>query len=88
MIEKDLLVLGGAQVDYALEGLARGGVTLADCRRFFAKHRTEEEARYVKHASDCCRLIDGLQIDADAEVSIGGEPGAYVAVWLWVEKPE
>lgn len=30
---------------------------------------------------------DGIDIDADAVVSRGDDPGAYVAAWLWVRDP-
>ncbi len=70
MIKKDLPDLPAPVKQYALEGLARSGLTLADCISFFAKHRTQEELNYVVKAKEAFGVEGELEIDDNAPVSL------------------
>lgn len=49
----------------------------------------EELQAYVELARNHPKVRDGeLEIDANAVVSPGGDGGAYVMAWLWVNDPE
>ena len=85
-IKQDLPALESALKTYALEGLARAGLTYADCVAFFAKHRSSEELDYVVAAKDMYHVDGELEVDDNAPVSMGEDPGAYVAVWVWIPK--
>lgn len=89
MIPQDLPKLTMNLKQYALEGLARAGLTLSDCIAFFSKHRTEEELYFVKEAKERFESEGELEIDDTAAVSIPDDPmedGAYVQAWVWVPK--
>lgn len=93
MLKKDLPTMTRALKDYVLEGLARAGLTLADCTTFFAKHRTEKELYFVKLAKDNLEADGELEIDPTAQVSLPSDEdealnGAYVSAWVWVQDPK
>jgi hypothetical protein len=91
MITKDLPPLTKPLKNFALDGLARAGLTLADCVQFFAQHRTEKDLYYVKEAEKRYHADGELEVDSDAAVSRGDEEdpgGAYVSAWVWVPDEE
>jgi hypothetical protein len=53
-----------------------------------APDENETEARYRTRAKEIYERDGGIEIDADAVVSIGDDPGAYVAAWVWVAVKE
>lgn len=79
-------------LNYFLEGLFRCGLTMADCREFFATKRTAKELYYVKLAEELYHEEGEVEIDGDAIVSLTQEyeepKGAYVMAWVWVPKDE
>ena len=40
------------------------------------------DAQYIEAAN--AQASDDLEIDTDAKVSRGDDPGAWVSVWLWI----
>ncbi len=91
MIKRDLPDLPTPIKQYALEGMARAGLTLADCIAFFAKHRTTEELEYVVEAKKQFAVEGELEIDDNAPVSMSDEEdagGAYVSAWVWTSKED
>jgi hypothetical protein len=50
-----------------------------------------ELERIGKYRAGAQKLIgrdEGLAVDDDAKVSLGSDPGAYVAAWIWVSDEE
>jgi hypothetical protein len=48
----------------------------------------EKEARYLEAARRLHQKDGVLEIDDDAIVSMGSDPGAYVAAWVWVSNED
>lgn len=45
----------------------------------------EDHEAYLAAAKEAVRNKEGeLEVDDDAVISAGGDPGAYVMAWLWV----
>jgi hypothetical protein len=53
-----------------------------------APDESETEARYRTRAKEIYERDGEIEIDADAVVSMGDDPGAYVAAWVWVAVKE
>jgi hypothetical protein len=52
------------------------------------EQRSDEPSRaeVIRLAHDSDLVVDGqLEIDEDAVVSFGGDNGAYIQAWLWVD---
>jgi hypothetical protein len=47
---------------------------------------SEQAVEDASYRAAACRLYDGekIDVDEDAVVSRGDDPGAYVAAWVWV----
>ena len=87
MTERDLPPLTFALKQFVLDGLARAGLTLADCTQFFSQHRTPTEQEYVVKAKEQFAVEGELEVDDNAPVSMSNEAdagGAYVSAWVWV----
>lgn len=48
---------------------------------------TQTEEWYRKAARDQFNKDGELEIDMDAQVSMGADAGAYVQAWVWVDDP-
>lgn len=58
-------------------------LTFGDCVNFFSEQQDEEDGKFVSAAMG--RGTDGeLEIDENAIVSRGSDPGAYVMAWIWI----
>ena len=70
-----------------LRRLIDEGLTFSTVTEVFAACRTPRELAYVQAAQGNDQLSDGaLEVDDGAIVSEGGDDGAYVSAWLWVER--
>lgn len=49
--------------------------------------RTARELAYIRAAQELTREGE-LEVDPDAIVSEGDDPGAYVQAWVWVPRPD
>jgi hypothetical protein len=71
------------------EGLLKAAAQWATARD--NPHGTEDEALsdadYIALARTEYHEEGAIEIDDNAVVSRGSEPGAYVAAWLWVDTP-
>ena len=62
------------------------GLTFGDCATAFCDPR---DRRYIAAAQDHRLIEDGtLEVDDNAVVSRGDDPGAYVQAWLWVYRSD
>jgi len=46
------------------------------------------DAEYIKSAKRLHESEGEVEIDSNAKVSRGDDPGAYVAAWVWVDDYE
>lgn len=49
-----------------------------------AEHDDPDRQKYVKAAQDKIHKDGEVEIDDDADISKGEDPGAYVQAWVWV----
>jgi hypothetical protein len=87
-IKQDLPVLSDEHKMYALTGLARCGLTFADCVCFFAKEQSKELLAFAEKAKHDFEQEGELEFDDNPIVSKGDDPeveGAYVMAWVWVD---
>ena len=72
----------------ALNTLFDAGLTFADCVEAWAKrHAGEDDALIAKAHADCD--CDELEIEEQGITSrAGGESGAWVMAWVWIEDEE
>ena len=84
-IDQDLPVLSDENKKYALMGLARCGLTFADCAHFFAMEQSKEELAIADKAKELEEEGE-LEFDDTPIVSKADtEEGAYVMAWVWVD---
>ena len=46
------------------------------------------DAWYIEQARDMYQSEGEIEIDEGATISYGGDPGAYVQAWVWVDREE
>lgn len=79
----NLHTLTSAERAAAFRTLIANGLTFGDCINAFPP-TTNAERAYVAAAQSEGRDGD-LEIDSNAVVSLGDDPGAYVMAWVWVD---
>lgn len=79
-----------ATAGYTLERLAPGEqVSLADRIKECRSEQVQPIAEAYRDYAAANLTSDGeIEIDADALVSMGEDPGAYVMAWVWVDNSD
>lgn len=95
MIEQDLPALTNEHKQYALTGLAKCGLTFADCLYFFSQEQLNDPDLVIL-AEIAKREFEEegeLEFDDNPIVSKSSAPsdpnaekGAYVMAWVWVSE--
>lgn len=87
MAKQDLPDLSEETKIGTLHGLAKAGLTFADCVKFFSSQQPEDDLYFVKGAKNKYSDEGHIEVDDNAMVSRGVE-GAYVMAWVWVYDDE
>jgi len=78
---------GVSDLTAKLNALIDEGLSVGECLNAFSARHTPPEKAYVAAALKHQR--DGeLEIDSNAVVSLGDDPGSYVQAWIWVKALE
>ena len=68
----------------ALKTLIEKGLTFSTCVSAFGP-QTSDEREYIREARLLYAREGSVEIDDTAVVSMGGDMGAYVMAWVWVD---